>query len=266
MKQFVTTPAYSRQRRSLWRRLSRPWRIALLVLLVIIITGTAATAVWLQPYQASSEAVAALHGTADVTVTQNSEMIAFVPHTQAQVGLIFYPGAKVDPVAYSVLMEQIAAKGYDTFIAKMPLNLALLNENAADAIIKAYPDIHLWAVGGHSLGGVAACDYAASHGTIKGVLLYAAYPSKDISQDTKQDFTAIYGTQDGLATPAKVNANKKLLPPTTVYLLIQGGIHSYFGDYGHQDGDGQATISRQEAQSEIIADSASFLNHIEAIS
>ena len=243
-------------------QLSRPWRIVLLVLLAIIIVGVVVAAVWLQPYPASSEAVAALHGTADVTVTQNSDMIAFIPHHQAHVGLIFYPGAKVDPVAYAVLMEQIAEKGYDTFIAKMPLNIAFLNENAANAIISAYPTIHVWAVGGHSLGGVAACDYAAAHHIIKGILLYAAYPSKDISHDTGQYFTSIYGTQDGLATPAKINDNKKLLPPTTVYLPIQGGIHSYFGDYGHQDGDGQATVSRAEAQSEIIADSVLFLTHI----
>ena len=263
MKENVISPKHSP--RLFLKRLSRTWRIVLLALLAIIIVGVAAAAVWLQPYSASSEAVAALRGTADVTVTQNSDMIAFVPRNQAHVGLIFYPGAKVDPIAYSVLMEQIAEKGYDTFIAKMPLNLALLNENAANPIISAYPNIHIWAVGGHSLGGVAACDYAAAHGNIKGVLLYAAYPSKDISQDTKQDFTSIYGTQDGLATPAKVNANKKLLPLATVYLPIQGGIHSYFGDYGHQDGDGQATISRAEAQSEIVADSVSFLNHVSAV-
>jgi dienelactone hydrolase len=162
-------------------------------------------------------------------------------------------------------MEQIAEKGYDTFIAKMPLNIAFLNENAANAIISAYPNIHEWTIGGHSLGGVAACDYAAAHKNIKGVLLYAAYPSKDISHDTGQDFTSIYGTQDGLATPAKVNANKKLLPPTTIYLPIQGGIHSYFGNYGHQDGDGQATVSRQQAQSEIVADSVSFLQHVAVV-
>lgn len=266
MEGNVITPKHSPPSRLFWKRISRPWRIVLLILLSVIIIGVVAAAVWLQPYSASSAAVAALRGTADVTVTQNNDMIAFVPHNQAHVGLIFYPGAKVDPVAYSVLMEQIAEKGFDTFIAKMPLNLALLNENAANTIISAYPNIHIWTVGGHSLGGVAACDYAAAHGNIKGVLLYASYPSKDISQDTGQDFTSIYGTRDGLATPAKINDNKKLLPPTTVYLPIQGGIHSYFGDYGHQDGDGQATISRQEAQSEIVADSVSFLNHVAALS
>jgi hypothetical protein len=221
-----------------------------------------ATVIWLVPYQASADAVTAMHGTAEVTVTQNNEMIAFVPHQQVHVGLIFYPGAKVDPAAYAVLMERIAAHGYDTFIAKMPLNIAFLDENRANAIISAYPNIKTWAIGGHSLGGVAACDYAAAHTNIKGVLLYAAYPSKDISQDTKQAFMSLYGTRDGLATPDKISANKKLLPSTTIYVPISGGIHSYFGDYGTQDGDSQPTISRTQAQSEIIANSLLFLNHL----
>ena len=246
-----------------FKRLSRPQHIALLVVLLIVVAVTIATAIWLIPYQPSAEATAALHSTSAVTVTQNDEMIAFVPRVQAHIGLIFYPGAKVVPAAYAIIMEQLAEHGYATFIAKMPLNIAFLGQNRADDIISSYSYIKIWSIGGHSLGGVVACSYAASHHNIKGLLLYASYPASDMSHDTWLSVVSIYGTHDGLATPDTINANKKLLPAMTSYLAIQGGIHSYFGDYGHQDGDGQATISREQARSEIIADSVSFLSHLQ---
>ena len=44
--------------------------------------------------------------------------------------LVFYPGAKVEYTSYAPLMYKIAEKGVDTFIVKMPYNLAFLNINA----------------------------------------------------------------------------------------------------------------------------------------
>mgnify|MGYP003299006868 CR=1 FL=1 len=40
--------------------------------------------------------------------------------------------------------------------------------------------------------------------------------------------------------------NKKNLPEGLLEIIIEGGCHSYFGDYGHQSGDGEPTISREE--------------------
>jgi hypothetical protein len=238
------------------------WRIILFVVSTILVIAISSTAIYLIPYSAASDAVAALHSTANVTVTQNDKSISFLPHTPARVGLIFYPGAKVDPAAYAITMRTLADSGYATFIVKMPLNIALLAENRADDVIVAHPEIHIWAVGGHSLGGVAACDYAASHMNITGLLLFAAYPSGDISQRTNLQVVSISGSRDGLATNAKVDAAKHLLPPTTTYIVIQGGIHGYFGDYGQQDGDGQPTISREQAQRQITASSLHFLQSL----
>ena len=41
------------------------------------------------------------------------------------------------------------------------------------------------------------------------------------------------------------------LPPTAEFVRIEGAIHSYFGDYGEQRGDGTPTLSRQAAQDQI---------------
>ena len=41
------------------------------------------------------------------------------------------------------------------------------------------------------------------------------------------------------------------LPPDTSYVVINGAVHSSFGDYGDQPGDGTATIDRAAAQAKI---------------
>jgi hypothetical protein len=250
-----TKPSQRKRKRSIWR-------ILLFVVVALLLLSISAATIWLIPYSAAPEAVAALRSTANVSVTQNNESISFLPHTPTHVGLIFYPGAKVDPVAYAITMHSLADAGYATFIVKMPLNIALLAENRADDVIAAHPKISIWAIGGHSLGGVAACDYAASHGRITGLLLFAAYPSGDMSRRTNLHVVSISGSRDGLSTPTKVDAAKQLLPPTTTYIVIQGGIHSYFGDYGQQDGDGQPTISREQAQHQILAGSLQLLRRL----
>ena len=38
----------------------------------------------------------------------------------AEVGIVLYPGAKVDPHAYVPLAQELASKGYYCVIAKMP--------------------------------------------------------------------------------------------------------------------------------------------------
>jgi hypothetical protein len=64
---------------------------------------------------------------------------------------------------------------------------------------------------------------------------------------------SISGTNDGLATPAKIEDSKTNLPASTVYVPIQGGNHAQFGYYGEQEGDNPATISRAEQQAQLVA-------------
>ena len=35
-------------------------------------------------------------------------------------------------------------------------------------------------------------------------------------------------------------------------MIIMGGNHAQFGNYGHQSGDGQATISSQQQQNQTV--------------
>ena len=116
-------------------------------------------------------------------------------------------------------------------------------------MVQNHPEIRYWAVGGHSLGGVAASSYADDH-PVAGLLLYASYPASELARNDLLT-TSVSGSADGLATPAKVAEAKPKLPEATTYVVIEGGVHSFFGDYGDQPGDGTPTIPRAEAQAQI---------------
>ncbi len=73
---------------------------------------------------------------------------------------------------------------------------------------------------------------------------------------------SVFGTDDGVADPADIEARMPDLPPTTEYVAIDGAIHSYFGDYGLQRGDGIPGVSRQTAQTEIAEASLGLLEEL----
>lgn len=210
------------------------------------------------PPNPTAEAINALEGNETVSVTQGA-FIEFLPSITAQVaqgepsmGVIFYPGGRVDARAYAPLMEAIAAAGYPAFIVPMPFNLAVFGSNKADDVIAAHPEITRWVIGGHSLGGAMAARYVDDHPEqVEGLYLLAAYPdvSDDLS-DTSIAVASISATLDGLATQAKIDDTRALLPPGTQFVIIDGGNHAQFGWYGAQSGDNPATIdtSAQQAQ------------------
>ena len=57
----------------------------------------------------------------------------------------------------------------------------------------------------------------------------------------------IYGDQDGVMDMAKYEECYDNLPVNLTHEnIIKGGNHSQFGDYGHQKGDGKASIPGKE--------------------
>ena len=96
------------------------------------------------------------------------------------------------------------------------------------------------------------------------MLLWASFPNSSIAAKTSLAVTSIFGSNDGLATPVKIDDAKERLPPDTQYIEIDGGIHSFFGDYGEQDGDGTPAVSREDAQGEIQAGSLALMQRVEA--
>ena len=216
-----------------------------------------------RPYRADQLALSALQSSSQVNVTQTEELIAFLPRDGASVGLIFYPGGRVEAEAYAVFLHEMARWGYATFLVKMPLGLAVFGTGRAATLISAYPAIQTWVLGGHSMGGGVACDFVATHPNVRGLLLYGTFSGCDLSKRDDLAVTLIYGTHDAVITPAQVTSARSKLPAQTRYVVIEGGIHSFFGDYGRQDGDGQATISHEEARVQILEASRALFQHIE---
>jgi len=234
------------------RWMKKYWWVILICLALAAMIGFVAWGVLIP--KPMPEAINAMQSDSQVTISADP-WIVFQPTEQTPTtGLIIYPGGRVDPRAYAPLAHAIAERGYLVVIVPMPLNLAVFGSSRAASVIEAYPEIQHWVIGGHSLGGSMAALYADKHRQqIDGLALWASYPasSNDLS-NSKIKVLSIFGTLDGLATQAKIDASHELLPADTVWFPINGGNHAQFGWYGDQPGDNPATISRQEQQAQII--------------
>lgn len=245
------------------RRRPRPARGALRTGLRVLAAsagiGAAALLLWAEPFVASPAALDAFAASAGVTGTDSRTATVYEPAEDPLAGLVIYGGARVDPRSYAVLASEIAAQGYRVVVVKCPLDLQLLCPDAAAAYVD---DSMPWAVGGHSLGGVAASSYAGSHPEVDGLVLWASFPVSDISDRTSLATSSISGSADGLSTPEKIGERTDLLPAGTTFVEIPGAIHSFFGDYGLQPGDGTPTVSREAAQQQIVALTVALLERI----
>lgn len=226
------------------------------VALALVLAAT----VRLRPYPADPVAVAATVPSAGVDVVHAAGSWELRPRgTPVGAGVVFYPGALVDPRAYLALLRPLAEQGHLVVVINAPFDVALLAPGAATAAFDAHPEVRTWAVGGHSLGGLPASTAAAGGDTrVRGLFLWASYPAQSLA-GAPVAALSVSGDRDGLTTPADVAASRALLPPGTTFTVVSGGVHAYFGDYGPQSGDGEPTTGRAEAQQQIVAATARFV-------
>jgi hypothetical protein len=235
--------------------LGRWLRRILILIVILLLIGAGAFTVWATNIPAPlPQALDALKDSPEVVVNQE-EWIEFLPQvTPARTGLILYPGGKVPAEAYAPIARALADEGYYVAILYAPLNLAILNIEAAQAVFTAHKEISTWVVGGHSLGGVAAAKFAEGHADrVRGLLLMASTPADaGLLSKTNLAITSIYATNDGLFTAEALEKSKALLPPQTTYVAIEGGNHAQFGWYGPQEGDNPATMSPDEQLIQVV--------------
>jgi pimeloyl-ACP methyl ester carboxylesterase len=223
--------------------------------------------------RANETARLALVSDARVTVDDGGPVIAFRPTGRPETtGVIFYPGAMVEPAAYAPLCRRIAERGYPVFIVKLPLGSAPLRSQVAvlfrrtEETMRSNPAVKRWVVSGHSRGGALAGRFGKEHGReVSGLVLVATSHPKDSEHDLSHarfPVLKVYGSNDGLASEAEVVANRKYLPADAVLYRVEGGNHAQFADYRWQLGDSRASISREDQQALTLGAILRFLRRI----
>lgn len=221
---------YKKRPRPLWKKIF----LSLLTAVMLMVVGFA---VYVSNYYHAKE-----YETKGIFTEEAEDYIVF-GETNSSTGFIFYPGGLVEAKSYTPLLERIAKENICCVLVKMPFHLAVFNPNAADQVIRDFPDIDNWYIGGHSLGGAMASSYAqGKEDTLKGLVLLAAYPT-----DTLESLPvlSIYGSRDGVLNRTKYKESIKNAKVCNE-ITIQGANHAGFGNYGKQKKDKTAKISDEE--------------------
>ncbi len=221
--------------------MKKHWKIGIIVLTAVLVSCLASfvgLCIYASDYRTLEDGYEYIFE--EDTVHTMDGMIYF--EADSDIGLVFYPGGRVEYVAYAPLCLKLQEQDVNVFLVDMPFNMANFGVNKANGIIEDYEDITTWYIGGHSLGGVAANMYASNHEEqISGLVFLGIYLSMDY--DLEKTIT-IYGSND-------LRVGDSVEYSTNVY-VIEGGNHAQFGNYGPNDGDGVATISTDEQQDEAV--------------
>ena len=227
--------------------------ISLITVFLIMMISFSAFLIWASDYyHAQDEALAILQS--DDTIKVKNNLTILSPAAETDTGFIFYPGAKVEAIAYLPILEKIKQEcGITCILVQMPLNMAIFDQDVAVDVMAQFPEINNWYIGGHSMGGAMASKFASDHEEeIKGLILMGAYiygdypPSKALT---------IYGT---------FNSNlEEDIEYTENIVVIEGGNHAQFGNYGKQKGDPDATITAEEQQNITVQAMKKFISEID---
>ena len=243
-----------------WQRLGLT-ALSLFIAIILVLLVWAAN-----PAQPENMAFDSMGSNQEVLFDEINRWLVYQPRdANPETGLILYPGGRVDYRAYAPLARYIATEGFTTIIVPMPLNFAFLGINRASDVMQTFPEIKHWAIGGHSLGGAMAAEFAKSHpSAVEGLILWAAYPG-DNTDLSELDLTvvSIYASNDGLATLEDIQDSRARLPEDSQFVLIEGGNHAGFGWYGAQNGDGIAEMSKVEQQDQIVTTTINLLTMLQ---
>ncbi len=230
-------------------------------LVIVLVLGAGGIVAWSQigVMPAEPEPLASVRENPAITIEDAEQGIVLAPaDSESDLGLVFVPGAKVDPWAYAAILQGLAEDGVTVLITRPWLNLAFFDPRGLDSFTSAAPDIDEWGVGGHSLGGVRACQLATDADAL---VLFGSYCATDLSA-SDLPVLSLAGSHDGLSTPEKVADARDQLPADAEMIEIEGASHASFGDYGPQAGDGTPTISSEEMHSEVTDRVGAFLESL----
>ena len=165
-------------------------------------------------------------------------------------------------------------------LARPPLRFAITTAGFRKLTAR-HPGVKTWAVGGHShgggvLGAMMVADEASPE-EVRGLAMLGASPmawGRDTDLSARRDLLVlnVLASEDEICSPKKgavlryggglVEEQFKKLPKSTRRVVIKGGNHAGFGDYGIQAHDGERTISLEDQQDQVARHLVSFLKRV----
>lgn len=228
------------------------YRVVRVLVILLIFSGVGLYIYADDYYRPSLTAEEALVSSTSMTFEEVGGDLILTPENPKG-GVVIYPGGKVSERAYGYLAGKIAAMGYKTVIIKAPLKLSILSNQAAKGYVEE-EGIKDWVIMGHSLGGVSASRFVKKNPEkIKALILLAAYP--DGNTDLRGSSFKVYslvGDKDGVIDYGKLKDGEARLPSGFEGVIIPGGNHSSFANYGVQEGDQLPDIGYEDQQQYIL--------------
>lgn len=226
----------------------KQWKIAAGILLAVLLLAAGGFFWYVSDYYRAEDVALEVLSAGDNTEVRD-DLTILSPSYPTDTAVIFYPGAKVEAIAYLPLLDQIRQTGLTCILVEMPLRMAVFDANAAEKVMEEFPDISHWYIAGHSMGGAMASQFASEHpDEVDGLILLGAYLSGDYPPE---DTLTIYGSLNQ-SVEDKINYTENVVE-------IQGGNHAQFGNYGPQKGDLPATISAEEQQAQTVEAISDFI-------
>ena len=226
----------------------KQWKIAAGILLAILVLIAGGFFWYVSDYYRAEDVALEVLSAGD-NIEVRDDLTALSPSYPTDTAVIFYPGAKVEAIAYLPLLDQLRQTGLTCVLVEMPFHLAIFDANAAEDVMEAFPDIQHWYMAGHSMGGAMASQFASERpDEVDGLILLGAYLYGDYSP---KDTLTVYGSLNQ-SVEDKINYTENVVE-------IQGGNHAQFGNYGPQKGDLPAEITAEEQQAQTVAAITDFI-------
>ena len=224
------------------------WKSAAGILLAVLVLAAGGFFWYVSDYYRAEDVALEVLSAGD-NIEVRDDLTALSPSYPTDTAVIFYPGAKVEAIAYLPLLDQLRQTGLTCVLVEMPFHLAIFDANAAEDVMEAFPDIQHWYMAGHSMGGAMASQFASERpDEVDGLILLGAYLYGDYSP---KDTLTVYGSLNQ-SVEDKINYTENVVE-------IQGGNHAQFGNYGPQKGDLPAEITAEEQQAQTVAAITDFI-------
>ncbi len=176
-------------------------------------------------------------------------------------GFIIYPGGKVEAKAYVNLAKLLNDEGYTAIVLDFPFNIGFFGIKKGDSVIEEYSNINNWTLIGHSLGGAVASIYSNDNDSeVDYLVLLASYSTEDLKDNDLKTLT-ILGENDDVINKVTLEDSKNNYKDTHKEVIIEGGNHAGFGNYGSQKGDGNNTIDNYNQQKITVKEILEFIDN-----